>query len=110
MFHEFYRFFKQISKQYVHEILCFAFQDADITRHVCWHSLTRIVGEHHINNVSEREKTANELISLHKLCSEHFSDYSSTVTRPYDNYLVLAAHILWELWQETEMVSVFNNI
>jgi len=81
--------------------------EADITRHVCWHSMSRIVGRHHNCSVSEREKTANEIINMYKTCSQHFTDYSNTVTRPYDNYLVLAGHILWELWHETSEDKYF---
>jgi len=81
--------------------------DADISRHVCWHAMTRIVGRHHNCSLTEREKTANELINLHKSCSQHFNDYSSTITRPYDNYLVLAGHVLWELWHETSEDKYF---
>ena len=69
--------------------------------------MTRIVGRHHNCSLTEREKTANELINLHKSCSQNFKDYSSTVTRPYDNYLVLAGHILWELWHETSEDKYF---
>merc|ERR1711963_18825 len=44
---------------------------------------------------------------MYKTCSQHFTDYSNTVTRPYDNYLVLAGHILWELWHETSEDKYF---
>lgn len=78
------------------------FQAADINRHVCWHSMSRLIGKHHDKDqLHQREKLASELIALHKSCSAKFDQgYSSTVVRPYDNYLMLACHILWDLWQE----------
>lgn len=74
---------------------------ADVFRHVCWLSLERLVGKHQAMDLEGREEKAIQLIKVHRKCSEYFTDFSSTVVRPYDNYLVLASHILWELWLET---------
>ena len=89
------------------------FQEADITRHVCWHSLSRLMGNHHSISQENRLVLSEQLISLHKKCSDTFQDYSNTVIRPYDSYLVLACHNLWELWHETSndkyfWMAVFN--
>ena len=44
------------------------------------------------------------------MCSHKLSsDYSSTVPRPYDNYLLLAGHILWEIWLQTSEDEYFWN-
>lgn len=65
--------------------------------------MTRLIGKHHDKDkLAERGAMAAELIKLHKSCSDKFGqNYSSTVVRPYDNYLMLACHILWDLWHES---------
>ena len=72
-----------------------------MSRHVCWHSMRRLLGKHHQATIEEQSQMANDLIQIHNKCSQKVSDFSPTVTRPYDNYLMLACHILWEVWHQT---------
>ena len=95
-------------------IVCIFFfvhlQEADVCRHVCWHALGRLLGKHHQGSLSDQTQLANELIQMHNMCSHKLSsDYSSTVPRPYDNYLLLAGHILWEIWLQTSEDEYFWN-
>ena len=64
-------------------------------RHISWHSLNRLIGK-------QDDNQASALLETHQLCCQHYTDYSSTVVRPYDGYLVLACHIYWDLWQESK--------
>ena len=72
-----------------------------MNRHVCWHSLNRLVGKHHSLSSEEKLQLASKLSGFYHECTIHFTDYSTTVIRPYDNYLLLACQMYWEIWQET---------
>ena len=66
-----------------------------------WHSLSRVLGKHDNHNCSNVTGKACELERLHEKCHEKFNDYSNTVVRPFDGYLMLASHILWDAWKAT---------
>ena len=55
----------------------------------------RLVGKHD-------SLQALVLLETHQLCCQHYTNYSSTVVKPHDGYLVLACHIYWDLWQESK--------
>ncbi len=69
--------------------------------------MSRAIGNHHQKSVEQRLKLVDELINWHQRCGKQFTDYSSTVVRPFDNYLLLASHLCWELWHETNKDAHF---
>ena len=68
-------------------------------RHVAWHSLNRLVGNHDDKNTLDKTSQASELIKWHQNCSRKFTEYSNTVVRPFDGYMILASHLYWDMWQ-----------
>jgi hypothetical protein len=70
----------------------------DIHKHVCWHQLRRLAGFHH-----EEDKSAivDNLLRLYIETIHLVEDYSPTEIRPNDAYVLLSAHLLWQLWTET---------
>ena len=53
--------------------------------------------------MTKEEKVAlvEELFKTYESCQKLVKNYISTEVRPSDGYVVLAAHILWDLWAET---------
>lgn len=81
----------------------------DIHKHVCWHQLKRLSGFHHDASVTEEDKCAiiDELCRLYISTSSLMENYSPTEIRPHDAYIVLAAHLMWQLWSETSNDKYF---
>ena len=65
------------------------------------------MGRHHSLSNEEKLQLASKLISYYDECCNFFTEYSSTVIRPYDNYMLLACQMYWELWQETSESDLF---
>ena len=75
----------------------------DIHKHVCWHQLRRIAGLHHDVDVTNDAKSVivDNLLRLYVDTIHFFENYSPTEIRPNDAYVLLSAHLLWQLWTET---------
>ena len=56
---------------------------------------------------AEKFELASELVKVFLECSKEFTEYSPTVIRPFDNYLVLACQMYWDMWQETSDDDLF---
>ena len=72
-----------------------------MNKHICWNSLNRLMGKHHSITYDEKLQLAAELTGHFEKCVAHFTEYSPTVIRPYDNYVLMACQIYWELWLGT---------
>ena len=65
--------------------------------------MRRLAGHHHDVATSEQDKCAivDELCRLYVETIEMVDNYSPTEIRPNDAYVMLAVHLLWQLWTET---------
>ena len=65
--------------------------------------MRRLAGHHHDAATSEQDKSAivDELCRLYVETIEMVDNYSPTEIRPNDAYVMLAVHLLWQLWTET---------
>lgn len=83
--------------------------EADVTRHVCWFALNRLVGKHHppAATIEDRSALVENLCSLYESAQDLFTDFLPTVVHPNNFYIEIAAHILWELWHETSEDKYF---
>ena len=71
---------------------------ADIHKKTCWYQLRHFLGLHASMSTEERCGLVEELQSLHGSCHSLVKEVPTTEPRPSDAFLVLSAHILWELW------------
>ena len=77
-------------------------EESDVIRHVSWHCLNRLVGKHDDKDSVDKASQASELVKLYQDCCQKFTEYSSTVVRPFDGYMILASHLYWDLWQASD--------
>ena len=75
----------------------------DVHKHVCWHQLRRLAGLHHDANLSVdvQSVVVDDLLRLYVETIHLVDNYSPTEIRPNDAYVLLSAHLLWQLWTET---------
>ena len=60
------------------------------------------MGKYHSITYEEKVQFAADLTGYFEKCFAHFTEYSPTVIRPYDSYVLMACQIYWELWLETK--------
>ncbi len=73
----------------------------DIYRLTSWHQLRNVAGLNAGLTTEQRCEVVQELECLFLACHPLVKDYSKTEQRPSDMFVVLAAHLLWEMWVET---------
>ena len=65
------------------------------------------MGKYHSITYEEKVQFAADLTGYFEKCFAHFTEYSPTVIRPYDSYVLMACQIYWELWLETSNNELF---
>jgi len=79
----------------------------DICRDVNLVQLSRYCGNMTGLSTSLMEKEVTRLVEKYNSVQHIVADMVATDLRPSDNYLVLAAHILWDLWNSSKEEKYF---
>lgn len=79
----------------------------DVYRDICVEGMGRFCGKHLDKDVPELEAQVRSLISRFNAVQPLVEDMEKTEVRPVDGYIVMAAHILWDLWQKTRLDKYF---
>jgi len=74
---------------------------AEIYRDINLRALQRFCGGHRELTEDVAEAEVANLVARWRLVQPLMSDFLATDLRPSDSYLVLAAHLLWDLWIAT---------
>ena len=80
---------------------------SDICRDVNVKQLARFCGQATNLSLFEIETEVTNLMSTYNSVQHLVADYLSTDIRPSDNYVLLASHLLWDLWQSTREEKYF---
>jgi len=80
---------------------------AEICRDVNLVQLTRSCGNMTTFTTSQLEEEVAKLVGKYNSVQHIVTDIVSTDLRPSDNYLVLASHLLWDLWNTTKEEKYF---
>jgi len=79
----------------------------DICRDVNLVQLSRYCGNVTSFSITSKENEVARLVGKYKSVQHIVTDMVATDLRPSDNYLVLAAHILWDLWNTSRERKYF---
>jgi len=79
----------------------------DICRDVNLVQLSRFCGAMTGLTTTSMEEEVTRLLAKHNSVQHIVADMVPTDLRPSDNYLVLASHLLWELWNTTKQRKYF---
>eukprot|EP00092_Neocalanus_flemingeri_P005475 GFUD01005905.1.p1 GENE.GFUD01005905.1~~GFUD01005905.1.p1 ORF type:complete len:940 (-),score=337.38 GFUD01005905.1:210-3029(-) len=80
---------------------------ADICRDVNLVELARFCGNMANLSTTQLEEEVTRLVAKYNSVQHIVTDMVSTDLRPPDNYLVLASHLLWDLWNTTKEGKYF---
>ncbi len=84
-----------------------SFQLDEVNRHVCLYMLERFSGQHQSLSPERGGALAEELQRLFFACQDMASACTPNELRPSDMYLVIASHVLWQLWTDTGSDAYF---
>ena len=79
----------------------------DVHRHVAMFMLERFLGAHEQLDVDSAVDLASRLQKLYFACERMARMFTANEVCPTDAYLLLAAHILWKLWTDTQEDKYF---
>jgi len=79
----------------------------DVYRDICVEGMNRFCGKHLNKDVEELESVVRRLISRFRGTQKLVEHMEKTEVRPTDGYIVMAVHVLWDLWHKTRRDKYF---